>query len=451
MKEKTGREYYKDAIIVAWPAVLEAFCCALAGVVDTFMVSTLGSYAVGAIGLTMQPKMLCLSPLLAINIVISSLVARRKGENDRKGANEIFFMGLLLTIIVGTIICVLVFSFSEQIMLISGASQDTLPGATIYFKIVFGMGLICMVSLIISAAQRGVGNTGIVMIANIASNIVNIIGNYLLVGGNFGFPKLGIAGAAWATVIGTVVSCIICVKSISAKDGFISIRYIFEEKIQLVKSAFSNIWNLLGTVLVEQILYRVGFMVAAVIAAYLGTENIAVHQVAMNVLWLSFSFADGLQVAAVTLIGQSLGRKNVEMAKVYGRVCQKMGFVIAMILSCIYLVFGRDIYEIFFDVSEVSAINKGVIIMYMMVGIVVMQIPQVIYMGCLRGAGDVRFTTIVTVISVAIVRPIVSYLLAYPFGFGIYGVWIGVIVDQVIRLSLTMMRFKSGKWTKIVI
>ena len=84
-----------------------------------------------------------------------------------------------------------------------------------------------------------------------------------------------------------------------------------------------------------------------------------------------------------------------------------------------------------------------------MVIIVLMQIAQVIYMGCLRGAGDVKFTTMASTISVTLIRPIVSYLCAYTLQMGVIGIWFGIVGDQVMRLILTNWRFKSGRWTKI--
>ena len=87
----------------------------------------------------------------------------------------------------------------------------------------------------------------------------------------------------------------------------------------------------------------------------------------------------------------------------------------------------------------------------MIIMIVILQIAQVIYMGSLRAAGDVKFTTAASTISVTIIRPIASYLLCYTFGFGIMGIWMGVLLDQVSRFVLTALRYKQGKWMHIKI
>jgi putative MATE family efflux protein len=304
-----------------------------------------------------------------------------------------------------------------------------------------------IVSLVINSALRGCGNTRISMKTNLTGNLINIIGNYLLVQGKFGFPMLGVAGSAIATVIGTVVACIMSISSLFDKNSFISIPYMISEKIGISFDAIKPMMKITLSTFSEQILLRIGFMSVAVMAAKQGTAAFAAHQVGMNIMGLSFSFGDGMQMAAVSLIGQSLGQEKPEMAKKYGSICQAMGVSIAIVLSVLYLVFGRMIFEMFF--TEVEIIDIGVTIMKLMVIIVLMQLPQVIFMGCLRGAGDVVFTTIASTISVTILRPLASFVFCYTLGFGIVGLWLGVVADQFVRLALTTWRFSSGVWTKV--
>ena len=120
-----------------------------------------------------------------------------------------------------------------------------------------------------------------------------------------------------------------------------------------------------------------------------------------------------------------------------------------MVLSMVYLLGGRALYRLFFENPDI--IDMGVGIMRLMVLIVVLQIAQVIYMGCLRGAGDVVFTMIASTFSVTLVRTLGSYVMGYLFGLGLLGVWMGIMGDQLSRFILTTWRFKSGKWTSVKI
>ncbi|MEY8395490.1 MATE family efflux transporter [Lachnospiraceae bacterium 45-P1] len=443
------RKGYRIAFQMAWPAVMESFFIALAGMVDSLMVSSMGAYAVAAVGLTMQPKFLGLCIFIATNVSVSALVARRKGEEDQKGANQVLLMALTFTLLVGTLISIICIAFADPIIRLCGANEDTQESSALYFRIIMGGMMFNIISMAINASQRGAGNTKIAMRTNVTSNVVNMIGNYLLIQGNCGFPKLGITGAALATVFGTVVACIMSILSLAQRDNFVSIPYIIRERVRITLEPAKNMAKIASSVFVEQVFMRIGFLTVSIMVARLGTAAYAAHQVGMNVMNLSFSFGDGMQVAAVALCGRSLGEKKPELAKMYGTVCQRIGNMISVVLAVLYLTCGSWYYHLFF--VEPDIIAMGVQITKVLTIIVLLQIAQVIYMGCLRGAGDVLFTTIASTLSITIIRPIFSYLLCYAFGLGLVGIWLGIVCDQFSRFCLTTWRFKSGKWTKIKI
>ena len=446
---RENKEQVKVAVNMAWPAVMESFFVALAGMIDSLMVSSIGAYAVAAVGLTTQPKFIGLAIFIAVNVSVSAIVARRKGEQDRAGANQVLLMALLFVLLMGTLVSVGMVAFAEPMMKLSGSGEDTHEAAVLYFRIIMGGMMFNIISLVINAAQRGSGNTKIAMRTNMTSNAVNVIGNFVLINGYLGFPAMEIRGAAIATVFGTVIACGMSIASIMHSDNFISLPYIFHEKIKPSFQALKSMVKISSSVFLEQILLRIGFMSVSIMAANLGTQAFAAHQVGMNVMSLSFAFGDGMQVAAVALIGQSLGERKPELAKTYGRLCRYMGGMISVVLSICYLVFGRSLYHLYF--AEPEIIDMGIEIIRVMVFVVLLHVGQVIYMGCLRGAGDILFTTMASTLSVTLVRPIASYIFCYVLEIGLIGIWIGIISDQLCRYLLTSRRFKSGKWTKIKI
>lgn len=444
---KNNETFIKETFQMAWPSVLESFFVALAGMVDSLMVSTIGAYAVAAVGLTTQPKFIGLALFIAVNVAVSAIVARRKGQQDQKGANETLVAALAFVMVMGIVVSATCVAFADPIIRLCGSGEDTHKSAVAYFRIIMGGMMFNIISLVINAAQRGAGNTKIAMKTNVTANILNMIGNYLLIGGNLGFPALGIYGAAIATVLGTVVACGMSIRSLFKKDGFVSIFYMMQKKISPRIESLTNIFHIGSNIFLEQILLRIGFMSTAVMTAKLGTDVFAAHQVGMNVMSLSFSFGDGMQVAAVALIGRSLGEERPDMARLYGFICQRIGNAISLILAVLYLLGGEAFFGLYF--KEPHIVEIGVQIMQIIVVVVMLQISQVIYMGCLRGAGDVRFTTMVSTFSVTFVRTFSSYLLCYPLGLGVIGIWLGVVCDQLTRFLLTRWRFRSGVWTKV--
>lgn len=439
----------KDTLHMAWPAVCESFFVSLAGMIDSLMVSTMGSYAVAAVGLTTQPKFMGISIFIAVNVAVSALVARRRGEKKKDEANRILLTAIFFILAAIAVVSVLCVVFANPIIHFCGSAEDTHDTAVIYFRIIMGGMIFNVISMGINAAQRGAGNTIIAMRTNITSNVVNIIGNYLLINGHLGFPALGIYGAAIATVFGTVVACIMSVCSLLKKDNFVSLPYIFQQKIQFSIVSLMRIVKVGYSVFIEQVLMRIGFMSTAMMAAGLGTDAMAAHQVGMNILGLTFSFGDGMQVAAVALIGRSLGEGSPEKAKEYGKVCRRIGMCISISLAVIYFLGGEALYRLFFEEDNIVA--YGVQIIHVVIFIVLFQVSQVIYMGCLRGAGDTTYTAIASTISVTVIRTFFSYLCGIVFAWGIPGIWLGILADQISRFLFASIRFKAGKWTKIKI
>ena len=211
--------------------------------------------------------------------------------------------------------------------------------------------------------------------------------------------------------------------------------------LHLVKVGYS--------VFFEQLLMRIGFMLTAIMAARQGTNAMAAHQVGMNIMALSFSFGDGLQAAAVALIGRSLGAGDEELAKEYGSICRMFGGIISACLAVVYYVGAAPLMRLFFQ--EKMIVMIGVRIMHVIIFVVIFQISQVVYMGCLRGAGDTLYTAVASTISVTFIRTIGSILGGYVFGLGIVGIWLGVLADQISRFTFASIRFKKGKWTQIKI
>lgn len=437
----------KEAVRMAWPAVCESFFIALAGMVDSLMVSSMGASAVAAVGLTTQPKFMGLALFFAMNVSVSALVARRRGEKKQRSANQILLVAILFVIVATVVISSACVMWANEIINFCGSAPETHEPAVIYYRIIMGCMIFNVLSMVINAAQRGSGNTMIAMRTNIVSNVVNIIANYLLIQGHLGFPALGIAGAAIATVFGTVIACIMSFASLFRRDGFVSIYYIMEQQIRPALEPVISIIKLGFSVFIEQILMRVGFMSTAMMAAKMGTNALAAHQVGMNILGLTFSFGDGMQVAAVALIGRSLGEGSPDKAKAYGKTCRMIGLGISCVLAVVYFFGGEWLYHLFFAEQEI--VDIGVMIIRIMIIIVLFQVSQVIYMGCLRGAGDTTYTAIASTISVTIIRTSASYFFGFVMGLGMAGIWMGILADQISRFLFASIRFKQGKWTKI--
>ena len=441
-------EILRKTFQVAWPSMLESFMMALVSMVDTIMVSSLGPSAIAAIGLTNQPKFICLAVFMSMSVAVSALVARRRGEGDRDGANKVLIQSLLIVLLLNFVITLLALAFADPILRFTGTNADTHELAMQYYQIVVGCQLFNAINTIINAAQRGAGNTKIAMWTNLVSNGVNVVFNYLLIQGKMGFPALGVRGAAIATVLGTLAAMLMALRSISHPQGYLFL-WRGRKFMRFDRKTLGSLVDIGSSTLADQVFLRIGFMLYVMIVAHLGTNAFAAHQIGMNILTMSFAMGDGLSVAAIALVGQSLGQNRPDLAKIYGGFCQRVGMVCSLVLAVVYFLLNDQIFRLFSDDPEILV--YGPMMMFFVVIIVLFQIAQVIYSGCLKGGGDTRFVALVSLLSVSIMRPMAGWLFVYPLNMGLMGAWIGLTMDQGMRMLLTFIRFKSDKWLKIKI
>ncbi len=439
------KELYGIFLRLAWPSVIEAVLIGLVGVVDTLMVASLGDAAIAAVGITQQPKFVLMCFLFALNVGITAVVARRKGEENREGANHATRNGLLVGLVLVVILAFLGYRFAEPFLRVAGAKDDYIADAIVYFRIISISIIFQCLNGSINAAQKGSGNTRISMISNVAGNIVNIIFNYLLINGIGPFPRLEVRGAALATALGALVSFLVSLSRLFQKKNYLS--FFYKAPWRPDGKVLAPILKVASSALVEQVCMRVGFFVYNRVVADLSTLAYATHIACMNFLGLSFCCGDGFQVASTALAGQSLGAKRPDKAMIYCNIGQRVVFFVAVILSVTMVLLRRQIIGLYSSTPEVVEMGSRVLLFIAVITYI--QTSQVIFTGCLRGAGDTRFTAITAVVSVGVVRPLFGYLLTYPVGWGLYGAWAAVLLDQLCRLVMNYTRIKKRKWLQI--
>lgn len=443
----SSKAAYKNFFRIAWPSALEALLVALVASADTIMVGKLGDGAIAAVGITNQPKFILLAMIFSLNVGITAVTARRKGQCDQAGANWTTRVGILICAGISLLMAFLGFIFARPILLISGAESSYMQYAMDYFRILMFSIPFQALNLTINAAHRGCGKTKIAMVTNILSNVVNIIFNFLLINGIGIFPRLEVKGAAIATSLGAFVAFAISLGTLFNKKGYLN--FFHKAGWAFNQHIISPIIKVSGSAFVEQVFLRIGFLAYAAIIARLGKTEYATHIICMNILNLSFCFGDGLSIAASSLVGQNMGAKRPDLSIIYGKTGQRLAFMISSIVFLIFF-FGRTLLVSLYSVNPV-VIAMGANVMILAALGTHMQTSQVVLSGCLRGAGDTAYVAVTSLISVAIVRPILTLLLCFPLGLGLYGAWIALLVDQCFRLITSFHRFSGGKWSKIAL
>ncbi len=435
---------YRNFIKIAWPALVESVLMGLVTFIDSMMVSSCGEEAVAAVGLTNQPRLLFYAVFLSMSVAVNAIVSRRFGEKKQEDANRCLATVLPITVVLCALMTVLAFVVARPLLLFAGAQPDTIELAVPYFCIcMVGMNF-TVFSLMINVAHRACGNTRITLVTNLTANIINVAMNALLIHGLFFFPKLGVTGAAIATMIGNISTAVISLISVLRKDRYLRLRLRYLKRIDLHQLGL--IFRIGSGSLVEQVFMRLGFFSYAKIVAELGTMEFATHQIVMTIITLSFTVGDGLSVAAGALVGQNLGKKRVDYALIYSRIGQRIGICLALVLSVVFLTAGWPLMRLFSD--DPAIIRTGIYLLWIVALTSPFQVIQVECRGCLNGAGDTKYMAVVSFVSIALVRPVLAYILCYPVGLGVYGAWISLFLDQFTRFSLAMLRFSGSSWYK---
>jgi putative MATE family efflux protein len=443
----TTKEGYRTTFLISWPSIVEAVLVSLMASVDTMMVGTINPQAIAAVGITNQPRFIVMAMIFSLNTGITAVVARRKGEDNYLGANGCLKQCIIISGVLSLLMAALGSFFADPLMLFAGAEEDILGSAVSYFRITMIGMVFTSLSLTINAAQRGIGNTRISMVTNLAANVVNVIFNYLLINGIAFFPELGVNGAAIGTVMGNITAFFMSLRSVYRPKKFDYLDITCEASWKFDKRTVSSILNVSGSAMVEQVFMRIGFFAYAKIVAELGTIAFATHQICMQILNLSFAVGDGFSIAASSLVGQSLGAKRPDLAKLYASISQRIALIASTFIFLLFF-FGRNFLVGLFT-DDPAIIAQGAVLMIIMAFTTHVQTSQVIISGCLRGAGDTKFVALTSFLSIAIVRPTLSWVLCFPLQFGLVGAWIGVLIDQSLRFLCNFLRFLGGKWTKI--
>ena len=431
-----SKELYKDIIRIAWPSLVELILTQLASMVDLMMVGQIGgsanpemgAAAVTAVGLTTQPKFLLMTAFMAMNTGVTALVARYKGTGDMKKANLVVRQGLMFTFFATIILSIIGVVFAEPMVIFMGSTEEQVTvWATQYLQIQMAGFITMAITSTITAALRGVGDSRSSMIYNLIANLVNVFFNWMLIYGNLGMPELDVAGASIATVIGQFVAFCISMVLLVRGNGFLKLQFKLGFKPH--KETLLDLLNIGLPAMIEQLLMRAGMIIFSRTVAGLGTVPYATHQVCMNIQALSFMTGQALAVSSTTLMGQSLGKRRPDMAQAY---CSRTRRV------------GMGLYN-----STPEIVETGARILLIVAVLQPLQTSQFIIAGGLRGAGDTRATAVITFITVLLVRPAVAIVLINYTSLGLYGAWIAMACDQLLRSTLVLLRFQCGKWKTI--
>ena len=416
--------------------------------VDNIMVGQLGTAELAAVSLGNSFMFIAMSIGIGFSTAITPLIAEADASNNFKQAKSTYKHGLFLCTTLGILLFLLVF-FSKPLMYLMQQPEEVVVLAIPYLNLV----AFSLIPLVIFEAIKqftdGMSMTKYPMYATLIANIINVVLNYLLIFGKFGFPEMGMVGAAY----GTLVSRIIMVTYL-----WILLRYK-ERSRKIVRniklftldlSMIKKIVNI-GSLSAMQMFFEVAIFTSAIwLSGLLGKNSQAANQIALNLSSMTFMVAMGLSVASMIRVGNQKGLQNYKELRRIAFSIFLLGILLAIFFALLFFVFHKSLPNIYVDLNDTTNYKDNMEVLSiasnLLLAAAFFQISdsiQVVVLGALRGLQDVKIPTILTFISYWVVGFPVSYFLGKEEMYGSFGIWLGLLAGLTTASVLLFIRFNS--------
>jgi len=426
---------------LAWPAILTFGLESLVGLVDTLMVGRLGAASLAGVGLGAQILHASHVVVIAVGSGTLALVARHVGARRRGEAEGVLVQSLYSALALGLGVAVPVWIFAEPIVALFGVDAAVVGEGAAYVRfIMVGVPLAAMFE-IFAAAYRGAGDMRTPLLLGAIVNACNVAGNYVLIFGHFGFPRMGVRGCGLSSSAAFAVGLLLAFAFMRRRDAALRLRGAALRPDLEVARRMLRIGLPAAT---EQLFLQVGFFFYLVTAAHYGTKAMAAYFIGVRILGLCFLPGLGFGAAAGTIVGQSLGAGEPETARQSGWHAVRLAVTFMSLGGCIIFAAAALIARAFVADAEVIA-DAVPFIRTLAVAQPLLALDFTLG-GALRGAGDTRFPLYTLLLGFYGARLGLAFAGTFVFDLGLTWVWLTLLADYVVRGSLKAWRFRGGAW-----
>jgi MATE family multidrug resistance protein len=437
---------FKYNLKLASPVMLGMLGHTFVSFVDNVMVGQLGSAELAAVSLGNSFIFIAMSLGIGFSTAITPLVAEADSEQNFVKGKSVFKHGFFLCTVLGILLFLLEL-VAKPLMSVMDQPKEVVELAIPYLDLV----AFSLVPLIVFQAFKqfsdGMSLTKYPMYATLLANILNVAMNYVLIFGKFGFPDMGIVGAAVGTLISRFVMLFflwwLLAKRHRSKAYVTNINFF-----KLSKQPLKKLTNL-GFPSAMQMFFEVAIFTAAIwLSGLLGKNAQAANQIALNLSSMTFMVAMGLSVAAMIRVGNQKGLKDYKNLKRIAESIFLVGFVFAVVFALLFVIFHKVLPDLYVDLDDpANAMDTAEVVKIaatLLLASAVFQISdslQVIVLGALRGLQDVKIPTVITFISYWVVGFPISYFLGKEDAYGSLGIWLGLLGGLTTAAILLFIRF----------
>jgi putative MATE family efflux protein len=435
--------FYKTLLILALPITIQSLILASVNMADVFMIGKLGGVQVASLGLANQIVFLMTTFIMGVNSGATVFIAQYHGKNDYSKVKYIVSISILLSISIALCFWFISYIKSEYIMGFYTKDPLVIAIASKYLKVVAWSYVASAVSFSFSILLRGLGESQLPMLTSFLSLVINIILNYILIFGNYGFPRLGVEGAALATSIARGIECLVVVRIIYMRKYPIAIKLkgFFCFDIVMLKLFVATA----GVVIINDILWALGQTVYSAIYGRIGTDSLAAINIENSFERLAVVGIIGFANAATVMIAHKIGQGKLNEAYSDGKKFYKVSFGLAFLLAVPLGLFSSKLVGMYNVDENVLRLSKYTLIAFC-VSFPFKALSMTKMVGVLRGGGDTKYAMGINLIALWMVGIPGSIFVAFYLNFPIYVVYLVTLTEEFIRIGIGMKRFISKKW-----
>jgi len=446
MRDLTNGSIMRNVLALSWPTMIAMLLQVGFNVVDTIFVGRLGAEAIAAVSVVFPVVFLMFAIGGGLGIGTTSLIARYIGAGRVAEADNAAEHSLIIGIILSIIFTVLGLLFADKLFILMGATPEVILLATKYSRWIFGFSLFMFIGLTAISILRGLGDMKTPMIGMVFATILNIILDPLLIFGIGPFPRLGIDGAAIATVISRFFAVIIMmgfifspITKVNIKPRHFKFKKFFIKEILRVGIPSS----------INQSMMSFAIMIITRIVAFFGPIAIAAYGIAFRVESVVILPVLGMATAVITIVGHNVGANKFSRAEKTVWATSKISVIFVLPVAVLLFIFPNIVYNIFSN--DPILIQYGINLLRILTPAYVFAAVSIIIASAFQGAGHATPALVMTALRLFIFSIPLALLFAFALGFGLNGVWIGAALATFFTSIISVIWFKLGTWKKDVL
>jgi putative MATE family efflux protein len=428
---------------LTWPIFLELLLFLLMGSVDTFMLSRVSDNAVSAVGAANNIIMIAILVLEVIGNGAAIVVAQYIGSRQLYEASKICAVAITLNAMIGLALSVIFLLFGKSMLTAMNLQGDILVYADTYLFIVGGGIILQALINIVAAIIRTYGFTKETMFVSLGMNVIHVFANYALIFGHWGFPELGVQGAA----ISTVASRLICLLVfVWLMYRLMEVRIAWSQYFKLPLAYVRKILKIGIPSAVEQIMYHSCQLVFVFYTTFLGATALASKQYAANISMYIYLFSAAVGMGTAIMTGRLVGANRQDDA--YRRVWSSVRWALAItvMIDIAVIAFREPLLGLFTDNPDIIRLGAQVILFSLVLE--TGRTCNIVIINSLRAAGDATFPVYMGMISMVGISLPLGYLLVFQLDLGLVGIWLAIAADEWIRAVIMFFRWRSRTWEK---